>query len=695
MVSNMNLQEYIKLLEAQDYEGMFNSLFDYIDQNQSFDQYKKETVKDKIKTNIRWTRSKLRKNDRIVWFLRLLRYAWALNLGIPPEQALQDLNRRAKTNYTRYDLMAYDSPTRIQQQLAARLEHFFSMQIPEIDRYVFDKQTPNQVIDHFQKIENQEQSSIGDDADAKEWAKDEQLIEQHSDDDVIMKFPDGYCWVDLNTPADDDEGKAMGHCGNRASYKSDETILSLRKSVNYQGKKWWRPVCTFILDGNRFLGEMKGRSNDKPAARYHPYIIALLKSKYVEGIKGGGYMPRNNFSLNDLDDSQLNELIEMKPELGGLLPLYRKEGMTSRVEDMIDRSLESLNISTYGVRYDKSKKQFKVASWRDFESFIRSHDDGVVQDILEIAQGEAEWQLGSNTAQAFKETVLKLPERWQTKFMQRAAQDDIDDACKVLISRNDDWYQIFQEQRQNDSEIRDQAWERLLEYVEIGWPTSSNADLNIPYKDVESLRAFVTGDSEVIATISERKMVDIATDDYDDDYYIAQKISEYDWDGFDNYDAEWYTEQRQQDDLIDGDGNDTWLADLDTDIDSVFIKPYLERLQGYSMSKIQDPRQGELLEAIKRLRQLAGVVVETIQPEQIDTICAMADLAQAKTAALNLIFANVTNNPTRRADLRDKVMSSGTTDQLRQILWNVLMSNAGFKTGINTTKGRKGITYGR
>jgi len=597
----MNLQEYINLLEAQDYEGMFRAFLDS-------DAVKNlpdggTSIRNEVKNCISWARRILKKNDRIVWFLRWARVILRQQAKDSIDAAMAELNKSLKTNYTRADVMSI-------RTMESSLEHFMQSDVRAIQNTVFDKQTPAKLFDTLRELENQHVSKAGDDHDAKEWAEDKQLIEQHSDDDVIMKFPDGYCWVDLNTPADDDEGKAMGHCGNRASYKSDETILSLRKNVNYQGKKWWRPVCTFILDGNRYLGEMKGRGNDKPAARYHPYIIALLKSKYVEGIKGGGYMPRNNFSLDDLDDSQRNELIEMKPELGGLLPLYRKEGMTSRVEDMIDRSLESLNISTYGVTYDKSKKQFKVASWRDFERFIRSHDDGVVQDILDIAQGEAEWQLGSNTAQAFKETVLKLPERWQTKFMQRAAQDDIDDACKVLISRNDDWYQIFQEQRQNDSEIRDQAWERLLEYVKIGWPTSSNAALNIPYKDVESLRAFVTGDSEVIATISEREMVDIATatDEYDDDYYIAQKISEYDWDGFDNYDAEYYVEQRQQDDLIDGDGHDTWLDGLDTDIDSVFIKPYLERLQGYSMSKIQDPRQGELLESIRRLRQLAGLV---------------------------------------------------------------------------------------
>lgn len=597
----MNLQEYINLLEAQDYEGMFRAFLDS-------DAVKNlpdggTSIRNEVKNCISWARRILKKNDRIVWFLRWARVILRQQAKDSIDAAMAELNKSLKTNYTRADVMSI-------RTMESSLEHFMQSDVRAIQNMVFDKQTPAKLFDTLRELENQHVSKAGDDHDAKEWAEDKQLIEQHSDDDVIMKFPDGYCWVDLNTPADDDEGKAMGHCGNRASYKSDETILSLRKNVNYQGKKWWRPVCTFILDGNRYLGEMKGRGNDKPAARYHPYIIALLKSKYVEGIKGGGYMPRNNFSLDDLDDSQRNELIEMKPELGGLLPLYRKEGMTSRVEDMIDRSLESLNISTNGVTYDKSKKQFKVASWRDFGRFIRSHDDGVVQDILDIAQGEAEWQLGSNTAQAFKYTVLKLPERWQTKFMQRAAQDDIDDACKVLISRNDDWYQIFQEQRQNDSEIRDQAWERLLGYVKIGWPTSSNADLNIPYKDVESLRAFVTGDSEVIATISEREMVDIATatDEYDDDYYVAQKISEYDWDGFDSYDAEWYTEQRQQDDLIDGDGHDTWLDGLDTDIDSVFIKPYLERLQGYSTSKIQDPRQGELLESIRRLRQLAGLV---------------------------------------------------------------------------------------
>jgi len=34
---------------------------------------------------------------------------------------------------------------------------------------------------------------------------------------------------------------------------------------------------------------MKGRGNDKPAPKYHPYVVELLRHHLIRGIKGGGY----------------------------------------------------------------------------------------------------------------------------------------------------------------------------------------------------------------------------------------------------------------------------------------------------------------------------------------------------------------------------------------------------------------------
>ena len=123
---------------------------------------------------------------------------------------------------------------------------------------------------------------------------------------VVLTFPDGYFWTDLERKYCEIEKDAMGHCGNVGG-KTDDTILSLRDSKNI-------PHLTFILN-NGILGEMKGKNNNKPSEKYHSYIIELLKLPIIKNIKGGGYLPENNFKLSDLTKEQFEELIKLKPEM--------------------------------------------------------------------------------------------------------------------------------------------------------------------------------------------------------------------------------------------------------------------------------------------------------------------------------------------------------------------------------------------
>lgn len=121
---------------------------------------------------------------------------------------------------------------------------------------------------------------------------------------TVLAFPDGYSWVDLERRYCELERDTMGHCGNVGG-ALDDTILSLRDKKNI-------PYLTFILNKG-ILGEMKGRGNDKPSTKYHPYIIELLKLPIIKRIKGEGYLPEKNFKLSDLKEDQLEELIKIKP----------------------------------------------------------------------------------------------------------------------------------------------------------------------------------------------------------------------------------------------------------------------------------------------------------------------------------------------------------------------------------------------
>jgi len=123
----------------------------------------------------------------------------------------------------------------------------------------------------------------------------------------ILSFPDGYSWVDLGKGYCDIESKAMGHCGN-AGAKNGDTILSLRDNKNI-------PHLTFILN-NGVLGEMKGRSNDKPSKKYHSHIIELLKLPIIKKIaEDSGYLPENNFKLSDLTQEQAKEVVKVNKNL--------------------------------------------------------------------------------------------------------------------------------------------------------------------------------------------------------------------------------------------------------------------------------------------------------------------------------------------------------------------------------------------
>ena len=590
------------LLEAQDYKNMFNTLLDAILDKDGGNIQRERLYATRVKEEIDWARKTLKKNDRIVWFLRLLRYELYVEAfrGTPllVQSALNDFNRQAKTDYTVSDMM----PIR---QLKTNLEHFMSLNIPAIQNYIFGKEKPTALFATLSNLEREAQSKMGDDAGAEEMFRQNRLIEKEKDDDIFMRFPDGFAWVDLNTPADDDEGTAMGHCGNRASYRSDETILSLRKTVNYQGKQWWYPVCTFILDGNGELGEMKGRANQKPQSRYHPYIIALLKSKKINGIKGGGYLPENNFSLNDLSNSEKDDVIAHNPYLAGPEYLYDKEGMSKRVIRLVERGLENNGLNTRNVVYDKEKKAWEVDHWGSFSQFVRNIDDNVVSSVLDVAEGESDWQISKNNEpSSFVDTIKSLPPDWQEKALKRAGimgknERDLIDAANILVKKNDEWFIMFQEMLRDKDLFRDQAWKRLKEYVDIGWYFECGGYLNIP-NSIDELKSFIESGESVILMVDERDMIDIATYSDGDDYYNINvwTIREHGWDGIEDF----LEEKREEEGLIKN-NKDTWLSGVDKDFD--LGDEFVSYIQGDRA--IRDPRQGELpveeslLETIKRL----------------------------------------------------------------------------------------------
>jgi len=161
------------------------------------------------------------------------------------------------------------------------------------------------------------------------------------------------------------------------------------------------------LDQNGYLGEMKGRGNDKPSEKYHPYIIDLLQKDFVKGIKGGGYLPENNFEMEDLDDDVAEKLIDAKPALGGLVAIYEKQGMSEEVINAFESQLRSSEL--------------------DYEDIVKDGEDsyiviGEFSELIDISNQFSVDRTVSDDGYA-KELYDELDEDVQEKIKKYAKED--------------------------------------------------------------------------------------------------------------------------------------------------------------------------------------------------------------------------------------------------------------------------------
>lgn len=286
-------------------------------------------------------------------------------------------------------------------------EHYLQLPIQGIKNIVWEKQSPDELLDLFREEEKEWQASL----------KENRAVRIRSQDEQIIDFGNGWAWWDLNRSGCREEGDAMGHCGNGGgSY--NETVLSLRKKID---DFHYSPHLTFILQDGDTLGEMKGRNNEKPAAKYHKMIMALLLSDYVQDIKGGGYLPENNFSLDDLSDAEQAEIKEKKPSLRPAWELWREyENMVKEGEEPTDDYMVALQKK---VENEASKYgQYSYIDWDTKEIIVESRSlnsyvivteglvsmlSSVMDDLEDIIRDNAKSDTDSDNAELIAEAVQR------------------------------------------------------------------------------------------------------------------------------------------------------------------------------------------------------------------------------------------------------------------------------------------------
>ncbi len=331
---------------------------------------------------VNWGRRVLQKQDRIIWYLRLGQLKWADYLAKAyqwdnkPEEAVR------WTEWVKAKAQQFDPPMTPQgaastdmHAVRSRLEHFLSLPIPEIQGTVFLRQQPGGLLGGFSRLE-------------KDWRdRQSHLLLPHEGDREAVGFPDGWAWWVLDRSYCPEEARAMGHCGNEATGPSrpDDRILSLRRRVVVRNTEYLEPHLTFILGEDGLLGEMKGRGNEKPSPRYHPYIVRLLEqTDLVRGIVGGGYMPEHNFSLDDLPPEQRERVKKANRSLVSASDMY-SESRGNMTDELLQRIAERTLLKK--GQWSPEHEAFVVNKYANPEWFISTAGSGWLKAQMMLARG--------------------------------------------------------------------------------------------------------------------------------------------------------------------------------------------------------------------------------------------------------------------------------------------------------------------
>lgn len=477
-------------------------------------------VKAEATTAASKARAVLKKPDRVLWFMRLYNLALLRRLAAAerdPERsaALAAAAHEATKAYeskmasgARPDDFDHLRPEDLHAvtskggrfPILTSLEHFLSYPIPEIQSFQFGWLTPTTVEERLRAFE------------AKWAANQKDKIEPAPGDKVLLNFPNGYAWLMLDRAYCPKEAEAMGHCGNEPRKHSGDRILSLRRVERIGAKSYHKPYLTFILHDDGMLGEMKGRFNLSPKnafaegkapSDFHEEIVALLGLPMIKGIVGGGYMPEQNFSLDDLDSDTRMALLEQRPELGGIGHVFDRYGMDDEHFWPVFRAaLGSTGLSEPDYEPGAANEDgtvdpgdFVLARWPDFRRFVDDLEHGSdLQKLVKFYEDlDDEEEIGIDENDVY-DILAALPDdaqravstRLATPYVPANSPDYHAGLHRMARAVMDGgMFDIFDEAARESSPlnggIKARVRQRLEDYIRAGWPWACwYLHLNIP-----------------------------------------------------------------------------------------------------------------------------------------------------------------------------------------------------------------------
>ncbi len=527
----------LRLFEGRSYDDMMARLYRYM---KTINDDKAETTyRTEFTQQLNWAKTYLKTPDRISWYMRKIRAAIVVEYfdktknqdhilgGLSELVNIVDVWVRDSSEENIYYKQGFGS---VVKGLRDNLMHHLGMAAPDIQTVPFGRTTSqdlwlklDNIADHFNKTVSE-------------------YVPLDPRDHIVLQMGE-FSWVKLSSHTCDKEAEAMGHCGNSGG-SSDERILSLRKLMTVGGTQMWRPSLTFIIDGNGFLGEMKGRGNEKPAKKYHHYIAALLKNPIVKGVKGGGYLPKNNFSMDDLSQSERQELYLVKPTLMPLLEYWNKYGFDDHVRQMTISSIEPLDLGYLGFSEDGSRLIIRKAPWMEI---LADCGDKTVNAIIDSMGDVVEIDFDEGISRILDD----LPEAMIKKILAYLRSEMSDEVA--------DWEELHDSDLDSDSDIRDflednqnDLYYALLGAERYGLVAGAEKDMNKYLLDLlddfDNLECAPSDDADVYELyIPTDRLIHIIGEDeletIEDDWGESELTGDVqDWSG---YDAEYAIEQYQ------------------------------------------------------------------------------------------------------------------------------------------------------
>jgi len=262
--------------------------------------------------------------------------------------------------------------------LQGELDHYYNEyilnNIPLIRRYSFNTQTPSDVIGEFHQLEDAYKLKHEDEGiDPKKLITPDQMKED--DAKKIMEFPDGWVWWILPINYSEAEARSGDNCGT--CEMEDSELLSLRRPIKVGEETWWKSELTAELTDEGMIRQLR-HGNDKPDAKYNPYIMKLLvEYESINGFELPDYKPNDTFFVKDLPYEDQKELEEVNSNL------VVEPGVTTRT-----------NFEVYDELVSESDV-LDVDTWSEAVEEVRNYWLNIESDILvryNVLLNEVTWQ---------------------------------------------------------------------------------------------------------------------------------------------------------------------------------------------------------------------------------------------------------------------------------------------------------------